>query len=740
MENKKYLSFELDETNYKIHNILNQDFLEIEMMMIADHDPNNNNSHFTLESMQDAIPTFFNKPILASFNKMDGEEEGDTGGHDSTLEYDEKSDSAYFDNSNPHQEVPLGLITESSKVEIIKGEDGNNWIKANGFLWVQYAVKPILSLLRKRKGHSKISVEVEVLDSETDEETGIEHIKKFKLLGVTILGSYPVKNAALLGLTGDAARQEIHEGIEGANLKVLNFSKNPEFQKRLQKLTMAYEQFEKSMNFKIENESNQNETKSEKVSEAVEGQDIYHPHPQNPENEEVPVIGYEDNDNKDKQTESETEKETLSRKEKQFSMLTYNVKRQLLESALAEAVAGFYGNDNRIYSWVQDFSDAEVYFYLDGIEEEGTYCAPYTLTMSATEEDKVENCVIDLASKEKAVQTWKKYSDEEDGKGTEKTDMQKNEFGNDVVQNPEADGVKVVMDDRNTEAPKSGDDRAVPESKSGDDRGTPKTGTHENHSEEDKKEDKGDKQTEAENCPDCGEKKENCKCSKQTEACGDKETEAKDVTEVKSQPAGGDKEVTGVSSKSVNSEDEDGKGDKCDCSEDKKEDNCNMSKENKEDNCNYQAKFEQLSADYAVMQKENEALKSMNIKFQSEITELSAKIEAFQAEKVDAQNTTLYNFAVNMINAETDLSEDTRKAMSAEVEAECKASKFSTEDEVKKFTITKIAMALYENRQAQKEVASKSEGKKEEFVQAIVKNDNTKVDALTQKRQALESI
>lgn len=151
MENKKFLSFEVDNKNYKIHNILNQDFLELELWMIADHCPNNNMSHFTLEAMKEALPSIRNKPILAAYYELPNEELGDFMGHESIYKEDEETETGYFDNSEPYQEVPIGLITESSKIEIVKGEDGANWIKATGYLWVKYCTKQVLTLLRKKK-------------------------------------------------------------------------------------------------------------------------------------------------------------------------------------------------------------------------------------------------------------------------------------------------------------------------------------------------------------------------------------------------------------------------------------------------------------------------------------------------------------------------------------------------------------------------------------------------------------
>ena len=61
--NKK--QFILDSKSLKIKEILNKDFLEIEILAISEGE-NRNDSAFTLESMKKSIPTFYNKFILFS--------------------------------------------------------------------------------------------------------------------------------------------------------------------------------------------------------------------------------------------------------------------------------------------------------------------------------------------------------------------------------------------------------------------------------------------------------------------------------------------------------------------------------------------------------------------------------------------------------------------------------------------------------------------------------------------------
>lgn len=715
---KKILKFDLSSEDVKVRDMANKDFLKIHINAVSSALPNNNLCCFTKESQEISLPTWDNKPILGYFGKrpiavLTGEGEDFFSHEGGEVAFDEELQNYYYDYSKDTDEKAIGLVVPGSAKLVYHEDDGLWWTECDAIIWCKYNYRAVKNILRSKK--KTVSVEIEVLKSYEDENE-YEIFEDFSLMGITILND------------------NVKPGISNAHLSVSAFSKTEKFQKQMKLLSFAYND-KKNLN---QNKNNNN------FSE----EDVYHTnHPINPDNEDYKEIAFVDkpvlDDNSDDGINTFNSKG--ERKEKKFSMLTYNMKRQLLDSALSECIANNYGSE-RGYGWIQDFTDEECYFYLDCTgEEDGTYVAPYTITMTTENgEEKVDNCTIDFAQKERAVQTWRKMS-EEDSKGTEKTDMNKNEFSNDVVQNPEKDGITVPehFDDRGTEAPHSGDDRGKAAPKSGDDRGVPKTGTHENHAAEDQTDENKDSKEDAKENESCGDKKE--------EACN-KETEAKEVTDVESKSAGGDKEVTEVKSKSTNAK-EDNKDNKDDSKEDpeKKTEGCDCDdKETEackgtEKECNYEAKFAQLSADYVTMQKENETLKAVNAKFEADIADLMAKVQSFEAETKVRHNNDMFAFASNMINAETDITEDCRKTMSEEVKAECEAGKFASEDEVKKFTVTKIAMALYEARQngqnsnVNKDNVNKVNNEKKEFAQNIVKNTPS-VDALTASRMALEKL
>ena len=216
--NSERLVFELSPQQIKTRNILNKDFLEIEMWAISDVNPNRNNTHFTLESLEKALPRFKNKPILGFFNKGDFEE------HNGDMRYDKELDMSYWDTE--HGERILGVIRESDKVEIVE-KDGLHWIRLTCVLYVQYCYKQVKKLLRDKS--KKISVEINVLDS--IREDGIQHIKDFNLLGITILGS---KNGV-----------PVMEGIQGAHLSLLDRLDEAKLGMQQEALCFAYRKMDK---------------------------------------------------------------------------------------------------------------------------------------------------------------------------------------------------------------------------------------------------------------------------------------------------------------------------------------------------------------------------------------------------------------------------------------------------------------------------------------------------------------
>ena len=206
--------FELDASQVRVRDILNKNFLEIEIYAISNAEPNRNGSSFTIDSMKRGVETFIDKPILGFFNSSN-----DFESHNGKMGYDKELEQEYWDNSQGEQ--ILGFIRNSDSREIVE-KDGLMWIKCTAMIYTQYNYKQVKRLLKDKR--KKVSVEVRIKDSEM--RNGIEYINDFELTGITILGS---KNGI-----------PIKEGIEGAHLSVLDLIDEVRYNNQRQALVFAY--------------------------------------------------------------------------------------------------------------------------------------------------------------------------------------------------------------------------------------------------------------------------------------------------------------------------------------------------------------------------------------------------------------------------------------------------------------------------------------------------------------------
>ena len=217
MESQR-ICFDLKADQIRLKQILASNFLELEMQAISEGD-NRNRTNFSLASMQAAIPTFRNKPILGFFNK-----DNDFESHNGEWKHDSELDADYFDTANG--ERILGLIREQDQVQI-EAINGKNWITLSCAIWVQYATKQVKRLLKDK--HKKVSVEIDIKKAHRVEGSEILYIDEFELCGITILGSRNGK--------------PVLEGIAGASLSVLDNLDERVF-KQKQALCFAYAELE----------------------------------------------------------------------------------------------------------------------------------------------------------------------------------------------------------------------------------------------------------------------------------------------------------------------------------------------------------------------------------------------------------------------------------------------------------------------------------------------------------------
>ena len=247
-------------------------------MAISNVYPNRNKSYFTEDSMRNAIPTFYEKPILGAFDTL----KEDYLGHNTSLIHDEYG--VHEDTTGGRNEVPLGLVRSKDRVELIE-KDGLKWISLSAALWVNYSYRQVKKLL-KSKG-KKVSVEVEVTKSHVDND-GIEVIDEFSLMGITILGS------------------DYTEAIPNANISIPELEGTESYQMRKKSLTFAYQELDKSLGITPESNDNSNINKSNFSDSPINNEDT----------EEIKM----DNDERGGET---------------VPMYTLEEKRQMLQAALA---------------------------------------------------------------------------------------------------------------------------------------------------------------------------------------------------------------------------------------------------------------------------------------------------------------------------------------------------------------------------------------------------------------------
>ena len=166
---------------------------------------NRNHSSISRESMEEAIPSFFNRPILGYIQKIDdgdGKFHYDFAGHE--MEYDEDGNIEY-------KEVVVGVIPESCNPKIVYNEEHQkDYLEVDGFIYNDYTKA---AEILKEKGECDVSVEISVDQLSFDSKSKVMLIDQFHFLGVCILG-----------VTTDDSHQEILPGMEGSNITISDFS------------------------------------------------------------------------------------------------------------------------------------------------------------------------------------------------------------------------------------------------------------------------------------------------------------------------------------------------------------------------------------------------------------------------------------------------------------------------------------------------------------------------------------
>ena len=163
---------------------------------------NVNRSTISKKSMEDAIPTAYNMPVLGYIYK-DENEEFQFAGHEFFINND---------NEIEYEEIPVGTIPESAKLQLVYDEDmDKTYLDGTSVIWKIYS--KAADIIEREKQLS-CSVEIVVDELSYDSKNKLLVIDKFRFSGVTILGKDRY--------TGE----EIKPGMQGANISLSDFSEN----------------------------------------------------------------------------------------------------------------------------------------------------------------------------------------------------------------------------------------------------------------------------------------------------------------------------------------------------------------------------------------------------------------------------------------------------------------------------------------------------------------------------------
>ena len=300
MKENKVLKFELSPQNLRIKNVLRNDFVAIDVYAISDIYPNRNNSHFTSNSLRDALPSFYNKPALGAFNVG----KNDFKAHEMELRWDNELQQDYFDFTNGRCEVPLGVIRNEDLVEVVE-LNGQTWVHFTCVLWAKYCYRQVKRLLKDKR--KKISVEVEVIESHED-ENGVEIIDKFTFDGFSLLG------------------EDVTEAIPNAHLTILDKVNDAFYQKQEKCLSFAYKGLDNnSFDFALD----ENDIKNNKDS-------------------------FADNDSGEIVDNEKVDEITMEHGEEESQEMTYEEKMALLNSALGENTWASDLDETHVYCFNQE--------------------------------------------------------------------------------------------------------------------------------------------------------------------------------------------------------------------------------------------------------------------------------------------------------------------------------------------------------------------------------------------------
>lgn len=150
---------------------------------------NVNGSYISKETMEKALPSLKDRPIMGYLHQVDNEWQ--FWGHNMTL--NEDGDIEY-------QEIPVGHFSESRNPELVYDKKNKKtYVVAQGVIYEDYT--HAADVLR-REGQCSVSVELAIRDLVYDTDKKVLVLKDFYFSGCTILGIDDAGNEIRPGMTG----------------------------------------------------------------------------------------------------------------------------------------------------------------------------------------------------------------------------------------------------------------------------------------------------------------------------------------------------------------------------------------------------------------------------------------------------------------------------------------------------------------------------------------------------------
>lgn len=146
---------------------------------------NRNNSYISEENMLKNMKTIYNRPILGKIiTNDDGEYDFDQHNMEIIEDPFNEGESKFH-----YEEQPIGIVPESGNARLEYDEENNKtYLVVDGLIYVSYG--NLAADIIKRKGGTKVSVEIAIKDMSYNAKENYLEILDFEFRGITALGEH----------------------------------------------------------------------------------------------------------------------------------------------------------------------------------------------------------------------------------------------------------------------------------------------------------------------------------------------------------------------------------------------------------------------------------------------------------------------------------------------------------------------------------------------------------------------